>query len=147
MTLRRTAVLVVLLGGGLLAAVILWTARSQRISRDSVAARPQPPLTGPVAAAVYCQTCHLLPSPDALDKKTWRDELLPKMRFFTGMSRPATNNFQDLGLLLEANVFPTAPLMPREHAASPGHGSSISPRRRAVPIASPPPPSAPMRSA
>jgi hypothetical protein len=67
---------------------------------------------GRIAAQSFCQTCHLLPEPDMLDKKTWRDELLPKMRYFTGMTPPTTNYFKDLEVLLKADVFPKKPMMP-----------------------------------
>jgi len=68
-------------------------------------------VVGRIAAQSYCQTCHLLPEPDMLDKKTWRDELLPKMKYLTGMAPPTTNYFKDLDLLLKANVFPKSPMM------------------------------------
>jgi len=69
---------------------------------------------GRIAAQSYCQTCHLLPEPDMLDKKTWRDELLPKMRYFTGMTPPTTNYFKDLDILVKADVFPKSPMMPEQ---------------------------------
>ncbi len=77
-------------------------------------AAPSAPDGGRAAAAAYCQLCHLLPEPGMLDRRTWRDELLPKMRFFTGLSAPLTNYFQDLDILLAANVFPKAPMMSEE---------------------------------
>ena len=69
---------------------------------------------GRIAAQSYCQSCHLLPEPDMLDKKTWRDELLPKMRYFTGLARPTTNEFKDLDILLKTDVFPKTPMMPEK---------------------------------
>src|SRR5690348_1968286 len=68
-------------------------------------------VVGRIAAQSYCQTCHLLPEPDMLDRKTWRDELLPKMKYLTGMTPPTTNYFKDLDILLRANVFPKSPMM------------------------------------
>ena len=110
----RNFALGVLLGG----ASMLWEVEGADTSgsRDANkttpdSSRPKANATGRIAAQSYCQTCHLLPEPDLLDKKTWRDELLPKMRYFTGMSPPSTNYFQDLDILLKADVFPKAPMM------------------------------------
>lgn len=71
-------------------------------------------VTGRIAAQSFCQTCHLLPEPGMLDKRTWREELLPKMRFFTGMTPPTTNAFRDLDILLRSDVFPATPMMPEK---------------------------------
>jgi len=75
---------------------------------------PKPHVMGPIAAATHCQTCHLLPDPALLDRRTWHDELLPKMRYFTGMQPPTTNAFKDLEILLAAGVFPKSPVMTEE---------------------------------
>jgi len=69
---------------------------------------------GRIAAQSYCQNCHLLPEPEMLDKKTWREELLPKMKYFTGLAPPTTNSFKDLDILLKADVFPKSPVMPEK---------------------------------
>ena len=37
-------------------------------------------LPGRTAAAIYCVICHALPNPTDLDRRTWSEELLPKMR-------------------------------------------------------------------
>jgi len=68
---------------------------------------------GQIAAKSYCGVCHLVPDPQMLDKRTWRDELLPKMRFFTGMTKADTNvtHFKDINMLLATGVFPKSPVM------------------------------------
>ena len=70
------------------------------------------PVNGRVAAQSYCSTCHLTPDPEMLDRRTWREELLPKMKYFVGLEPPTTNAFQDLDVLLAGNVFPKTPMMP-----------------------------------
>lgn len=70
-------------------------------------------LPGRSAAAIYCVICHALPNPSDLDRRTWSEELLPKMRYITGVAAVPTNGyFRDLPLLLAANYFPKKPLIP-----------------------------------
>ncbi len=73
---------------------------------------PAPFSTGRQAAQVYCQTCHLVPKPEMLDKRTWREEALPKMACFNGLTAPTREAFEDLDILLAAGFFPKAPLIP-----------------------------------
>ena len=40
---------------------------------------------GEVLAQQYCQSCHLLPVPDDLDKATWIAKVFPMMRRFMGL--------------------------------------------------------------
>jgi hypothetical protein len=79
---------------------------------DQKSPQSNPGVTGRLAAQSYCQTCHAFPDPETLDRKTWRDELLPKMRYFTGLTPPNTNFSQDLDVLLAGNVLPKTPMMP-----------------------------------
>ena len=70
-------------------------------------------LPGRRAAAIHCVMCHALPNPSDLDRRTWSEELLPKMRYITGVAAAPTNGyFRDLPRLLEANYFPKKPLIP-----------------------------------
>ncbi|MEN9602273.1 MAG: hypothetical protein RIS56_1879 [Verrucomicrobiota bacterium] len=70
-------------------------------------------LPGRTAAAIYCVICHALPNPTDLDRRTWSEELLPKMRYITGVSAAPTNGyFRDLPRLLAAEYFPKKPLIP-----------------------------------
>jgi hypothetical protein len=75
---------------------------------NTLAAHP-----GRLAAMTYCVTCHALPRPEDLDRRTWHRELLPKMRFVTGVEPPPTNGyFVDLPVLLTNGFFPKKPLIP-----------------------------------
>ena len=70
-------------------------------------------LSGKKAAAIYCAMCHALPDPADLDRRTWREELLPKMRYITGVAAAPTNGyFRDLPRLLAADYFPKKPMIP-----------------------------------
>lgn len=63
----------------------------------------------------FCQLCHALPDPSMLDQKTWREELLPKMRYMAGTEPPPTNGyFADLEVLRAAHFFPEKPMIPVE---------------------------------
>jgi FG-GAP-like repeat len=68
---------------------------------------------GRLLAVTYCSQCHLAPSPQHLDRRTWHEELFPKMRYVAGIEPPPTNNyFADLDLLQQAKYFPSKPLIP-----------------------------------
>lgn len=65
------------------------------------------------AASIHCVLCHALPSPSDLDRRTWSRELLPKMRYVTGVDPAPTNGyFRDLPILQAAGYFPGRPLIP-----------------------------------
>ena len=42
-------------------------------------------LSGKQLAEIYCVSCHALPSPKELDKKTWENHVLPRMSYFLGL--------------------------------------------------------------
>lgn len=95
--------------------LILVASLSHAADTNSRAAAPKSARAHPgrLAAATYCVTCHMLPDPDDLDRKTWHEELLPKMRYITGVLPPPENGyFKDLPRLKEAGFFPKAPLIP-----------------------------------
>jgi hypothetical protein len=109
----KTVTVVAMVAAGLVLGAVFWTRRheTQPPPADPKSPQSNPRVTGRVAAQSYCQTCHAVPDPEMLDRKTWRDQLLPKMRFFTGLTPPNTNFSQDLGVLLAGNVLPKAPMM------------------------------------
>ncbi len=82
-----------------------------------IPAPPEPP--GPVSPAVkqaqtICATCHLVPDPSLLTRKVWKDFVLPKMSFYTGVNQldPAKNEESDL--YLASGLFPAAPMLTRD---------------------------------
>lgn len=97
-------------------------------------ANPKKSVT-PVAPAVqdpgkqlhdlFCGTCHALPQPSDLDKKTWRDAVLVRMSAYMGIyndNRQYYDQVPDQWLepgiggkrVLEAGVYPKKPLMSRQ---------------------------------
>ncbi len=56
-------------------------------------------LNGEQLANAYCASCHLKPDPEILDKKTWRENVLPDMRKRMGLILP-----EDLGQTLPEDL-------------------------------------------
>lgn len=70
---------------------------------------------GKLLASSYCQLCHALPDASMVDRKTWQDELLPKMSILAGVTPPPTNGgILDVEVLLAAKYFPATPLIPKD---------------------------------
>lgn len=59
-------------------------------------------------AAIYCQTCHVLPEPDVLDQATWVSKVFPVMRRFMGLDQIV--NREKLPHDLQA-LYPTFPTL------------------------------------
>lgn len=70
--------------------------------------------TGSQLAQIYCQICHVLPRPDLLDKKTWREQTLPRMRVWLGLAPESIERNKDAKWLKASGRFPTKPVLPLE---------------------------------
>jgi len=73
---------------------------------------------GEALAKQYCASCHLYPEPKLLDKKTWRDGVLPNMAMRLGIRTPGQDPFEgmdttDARLVHTLNVYPEQPLIPQ----------------------------------
>jgi hypothetical protein len=66
---------------------------------------------GPGLARVFCASCHLFPEPDLLDKKTWREGTLPRMKIRLGLAPEMIDQHREAKLLRASGVFPTAPML------------------------------------
>ena len=66
---------------------------------------------GREAAIRYCQTCHLLPKPELLDKESWVNGALPHMAPWMGVARLNLASRSDGQRLAAAGIFPPAPLL------------------------------------
>ena len=74
---------------------------------------PTIPMSGKLAATTYCTQCHLMPDPSAHDQRTWRQEVMPRMRVLTGLDQPTlAAGFFDPDLLISSHAFPAKPLIP-----------------------------------
>jgi len=67
----------------------------------------------PLAKAV-CGACHLYPEPELLDRATWVNETLPRMKIRLGLSPKDLEEHPEAALLKESGGFPTAPLITPE---------------------------------
>ena len=70
--------------------------------------------TGSQLAQIYCQICHVLPRPDLLDKKTWREQTLPRMKVWLGLAPESIERNKDAKWLKASGRFPTKPILPLE---------------------------------
>ena len=86
-----------------------------------LASRAPAQLADPVAAyldrgrqltLVYCQSCHLYPDPDVLDKKTWANGTMRRMAPLFGTARIDLDRRPDGMILKEAHLFPPEPILP-----------------------------------
>ncbi len=75
---------------------------------------------GEKLAAVYCQSCHLLPNPNLLTKNLWQNHVLPKMGHFMGIYQNDTmrnsliENNEGGRKVVVASVFPEKPMLTNE---------------------------------
>ncbi|MCB0629280.1 MAG: hypothetical protein KDD15_06105, partial [Lewinella sp.] len=75
--------------------------------------------SGAVLAEKYCQSCHLLPSPDLLDKKTWVENVLPNMGARLGIRPNDYDPFagmatEDIAELKKLGIYPEKPILGEE---------------------------------
>src|SRR5205807_1801378 len=66
---------------------------------------------GRTLAVQYCSVCHVFPEPDLLDKKTWREQTLRRMKIRMGLSPGEIDRHPEAILLKASGIFPTAPML------------------------------------
>ncbi|HEV8543573.1 MAG TPA: VCBS repeat-containing protein [Verrucomicrobiae bacterium] len=69
------------------------------------------PRSGEALSRLYCSTCHVFPEPELLDKKTWRDQTLRRMKIRMGLSPAEIESHPESKLLEATGIFPTSPLI------------------------------------
>lgn len=72
--------------------------------------------SGEKLARKYCSSCHMFPSPSLLDKKTWKESVLPNMGLRLGMGKSGIDPYADMpaeevSLLKTMNVYPENPIV------------------------------------
>lgn len=105
--LSRTARFLALLGG-------LWGGLEFTRAADSALPDPADRLSvarGAQLARTYCVTCHLFPEPDAVDRKTWFEQILPRMKYRLGFSTPELEQSPNIRLLRENHRIPLQPVI------------------------------------
>ncbi|MCC7374420.1 MAG: VCBS repeat-containing protein [Verrucomicrobiales bacterium] len=86
-----------------------------------------------------CQSCHIAPDLDALDRQTWVKETLRFMAPWLGVSRPNYDSQPDGPILRDAHIHPDEPVFSREEwQAVVGYFGSN------APVHLPPPPPGPV---
>ncbi len=68
-------------------------------------------LAGLQLARRHCVTCHLFPEPAAADLKTWREEILPRMKYRLGFSSPELERSTNIAILRQHHRIPLQPVL------------------------------------
>lgn len=106
-----------LLGGSLLLAACQTAPSNTETAVIDSLTPARTELSGQQLAATYCASCHLLPNPALLDKKTWQNSVLPQMALRLGQSDAQSQelmqyrNLDELKRVVTANIFPEHPTM------------------------------------
>ena len=77
------------------------------------------PTRGEKLAKQYCGSCHLFPSPYLLDKKTWKESVLPNMGWRLGIKKAGKDPFDDMkpeeaDFVKQLNIYPEAAQLSKE---------------------------------
>lgn len=62
---------------------------------------------GEKLARQVCGSCHLFPEPQVLDKRTWREQVLPRMEAMLGVSPPDYSSSPEGELLKQLHIYPS----------------------------------------
>jgi len=63
-------------------------------------------MEGEKLARQVCVSCHIFPEPQVLDRKTWQEQVLPRMETFLGVSPPDYSSSPEGELLRQLHVYP-----------------------------------------
>jgi hypothetical protein len=69
---------------------------------------------GKELAAAVCQSCHLLPGPELLDRATWETKALPAMAAWLGVATVNLGTNAEGKRIREAGIYPASPLVTEE---------------------------------
>lgn len=77
------------------------------------------PTKGEKLAKKYCGSCHLFPSPFLLDKKTWKETVLPNMGWRLGIRKAGKDPFDQMKpeeaiLVQQLNIYPDSAQLSKE---------------------------------
>lgn len=68
---------------------------------------------GEKLARQVCSGCHVFPEPDVVDKKAWKEQILPRMETRLGVSPPDYGGSPEGPLLKSLKIYPDQPLIPK----------------------------------
>ncbi len=80
---------------------------------DTVAAGPKMS-PGETAARKACSICHVYPEPTMLDRRHWKEQLLPRMSVQLGVAKPDYASSPEGELIRERKIYPEKPRIPVE---------------------------------
>jgi hypothetical protein len=92
-------------------ACFVWLLLLGSAGAQTFPAGPEAALEGQLLARAHCTTCHLFPAPDAVDLATWRDQILPRMKYRLGFSTAELEKSTNIALLREHKRIPLAPVI------------------------------------
>jgi len=105
----------------LILCIIAWWACSSMawaqaplLSADKETNNISPLTRGSVLAHAWCATCHVFADPDLLDKKTWKEQTLPRMKIRMGLSPESIEMNRESALLKSTGLFPEKPMLSAE---------------------------------
>lgn len=78
---------------------------------NEVGGVPLDPMSGEELAKLYCSSCHVQPTPDLLDKESWKKGALAWMATVIGMAPEAVEASPEAELLKQSGAFLPEPLM------------------------------------
>ena len=70
--------------------------------------------SGRALALQYCSACHVFPEPNLLDKRTWRDQTLRRMKIRMGLAPEEFERHPEAELLKKAGIYLTTPMLSLE---------------------------------
>jgi hypothetical protein len=62
---------------------------------------------GEKLARQICVSCHLFPEPQVLDRKTWQEQVLPRMEAFLGVTPPDYSSSPEGELIRQLHIYPS----------------------------------------
>jgi hypothetical protein len=68
--------------------------------------RSETVIAGETLARQICGSCHLFPEPQVLDRKTWQEQVLPRMETMLGVSPPDYGTSPEGELLRQLHIYP-----------------------------------------
>lgn len=71
-------------------------------------------LTGEALARAHCQVCHLFPEPELLDRKTWKEHVLPEMKARMGLNPLAVEKHEEASYLKASGAYREYPMVSEE---------------------------------
>ncbi|MFN0067438.1 MAG: FG-GAP-like repeat-containing protein [Limisphaerales bacterium] len=106
----------------LLAALLLGQPGSGLANPPTAAAPPAIPWqvdlanveAGRRVAATHCATCHLESAPGLLDRRTWFEQILPRMKVRVGLYPPEMASSDEISFMLKHAVIAPQPIMTEE---------------------------------